>query len=259
MEKMKKEKFGTKEWSDSSLNIMTGCPHLCRYCYSKADALRWKRIKSADQWEKPVLNLKVLNKPIGKRKGVIMFPTTHDLLPEYLTEIIYFLGKILSAGNQVLIVSKPHLEVIFKICKEFKEHKDQVLFRFSIGSCYDDVLKFWEPEAPGFDERLHCLEHAFKKGWKTSVSCEPMLDGDIDDVIDMTREYVTDSIWLGKMNFAERRIKMNCNSGVVNLVERLQTIHVTQSDKEIMKLYNRYKDDPLIKWKESIRKVVDKV
>jgi DNA repair photolyase len=51
---MTKEKFGTKEWSDSSLNIMTGCPHQCRYCYSKADALRWKRIKSADEWERPL-------------------------------------------------------------------------------------------------------------------------------------------------------------------------------------------------------------
>lgn len=228
-------------------------------CYAKADALRWKRIESPDDWEKPVLNQKVLNKPVGKRKGVIMFPTTHDLLPEYLTEIIYFLGKILSAGNQVLIASKPHLKVISAICEEFREYKDQVLFRFSIGSCYHDVLEFWEPGAPKFDERLHCLEHAFMRGWRTSVSCEPMLDGNIDEVIDITRSYVTDSIWLGKMNFAERRIKMNFNCGLINLVERLQTIHITQSDKAILRLYNRYKDDPLIKWKESIRKVVDKV
>ena len=253
---MTKEKFGKKEWSDRSANIMKGCRHNCLYGYCKADALRWGRIKDPKDWEIPVLNQKALSANIGKRSGITMFPSTHDLDPEYLPEIIGFLKKYLAAGNRMLIVSKPSINVIREICQEIMEYKDQVLFRFTIGSPYNKILKFWEPGAPTFEERMHCLIHAFEEGYQTSVSCEPMLDGNIDELIDIAREYVTDSIWLGKMNFPERRIGMNCPDKIVKMVEMLQTIHITQSDKAIERLYQKYKDDSIIRWKESIRKVV---
>lgn len=253
---MTKQITGTKEWSNRSINIMRGCRNNCLYGYCKADALRWKRIENPEDWQTPVLNQKMLEKPISKRSGITMFPSTHDLHLEYLPEIIDFLHKLLFPGNQVLIVSKPYLEVITALCKELKAYKNQILFRFTIGSAYNNVLKFWEPGATSFEERIHCLQHVFYRGYKTSVSCEPMLDGRIDDVIEMTRHYVTDSIWLGKMNFPERRIKANCGNQIVDMAERLQVIHITQSDKAIQKLYEKYKDNPIIKWKESIKKVV---
>ena len=42
----KKPISGTKEWSVSSVNCITGCEHNCRYCYARANALRFKRIAS---------------------------------------------------------------------------------------------------------------------------------------------------------------------------------------------------------------------
>ena len=60
----------------------------------------------------------------------------------------------------------------------------------------NEVLKFWEPGAPSFDERIACLKYAYEAGYATSISCEPMLDDKIDLVIDAVRPDVTHSIWI---------------------------------------------------------------
>jgi DNA repair photolyase len=121
----------------------------------------------------------------------------------------FFLGNILKAGNDVLVVTKPHLEAIKKICDLLPQYKDRILFRFTIGSIDTSVLKFWEPNAPAFEERLESLKHAFHSGYSTSVSCEPMLDEQMDNLIEAILPYVTDSIWLGKMNQPQFRLSMN--------------------------------------------------
>jgi len=41
---------GTKEWSVESVNCVTGCSHNCRYCYARAMALRFHRIKRPEDW-----------------------------------------------------------------------------------------------------------------------------------------------------------------------------------------------------------------
>jgi hypothetical protein len=40
------------------------------------------------------------------------------------------------------------------------------------------------------------------------------------------------------------------------LVKRAKQLERWQSDPNILKLYDKYKSDPMIKWKESIEKVV---
>ena len=249
-----KKATGTKEWAEHNINFMKGCPHLCKYCYAHSDGLRWGRVKKG-QWGKPEIVLSLFNKKFGKKNGTIMFPTTHDIHPNDLFETKVFLKKLLSPGNQVLIVSKPHPECIAELCNELGDYRDQILFRFTIGSAFDDVLKFWEPGAPSFDKRVEALYIAHIRGYKTSVSCEPMLDNDIGDVIGIVKDFVTDSIWLGKMNHLWR-CKKNGHEGP-EMDEALGNIRKWQSDANIKKLYDYYKDDPMIKWKESIKKVVD--
>ena len=250
---MTKEIFGTKEWSDSSINFITGCLNNCHYCYGKAMAIRFKRA-TVDSWKIPIIRENQLEKKIGKKKGTIMFPSTHDLHPEHLCYIIPFLEKLLAPGNNVLIVSKPHPEVIRTICNSFPQYKEQILFRFTIGSAYDVILKFWEPGAPSFQKRGSALMHAFDLGFKTSISCEPMLDEYIGDVVHSLRAFVTDSIWLGKMNDPTSRLKINGHSNIPS--EFKDGIRYWMNDKNIFDLYERYHDDPLIKWKESIKKVI---
>lgn len=250
---MTKEIFGTKEWSESSVNFITGCSNNCGYCYGKSMAIRFKRA-TIDSWKDPVINQNQLEKKIGKRKGTIMFPSTHDLHPEHLCYIIPFLEKLLSPGNNVLIVSKPHPEVIQKICDTFHQYKDQILFRFTMGSYFNHILEFWEPGAPNVFNRMESLRIAFEAGFKTSISCEPMLDRYIKEVVFHARKYVTDSIWLGKMNDPTRRLKINGHSNIP--VEYKEGIRHWMNDQNIFDLYERYHDDPMIKWKESIKKVI---
>jgi len=159
------------------------------------------------------------------------------------------------AGNEILIVSKPHLECIVAICNEFVDYKEKILFRFTIGSSDNEVLKFWEPCAPLFEERIASLKCAYESGFETSISSEPMLDNNIAEVIDIVRPYVTHSIWLGKMK--KMKFRLETNTAITDeLKEKANQLYTWQSDDAIKVLYERYKNDPLIRWKAEIKTVV---
>lgn len=251
---MIKPVFGTSEWASENANFIDGCSHNCKYCYAKEMAIRFRR-KTSENWDTEKVRKTALNKVFNNINGTIMFPSSHDIHPGHLKEALCFLEKILSAGNKVLIVSKPHFECIKSICDMFFDYRHQILFRFTVGSANTKVLKFWEPGAPSFKERVRSLQYANEKQFQTSVSCEPMLDDNIEDLIKKVLSFVTDAIWIGKANFLIRRLKMNgfTDSATIKKANALLEI---QTDENIKKLYNKYKSNPKIKWKESIKKIV---
>jgi DNA repair photolyase len=242
---------GTREWAVHNINCVSGCSNMCHYCYAKTQAVRFKR-KTVDNWKEEVL--RPLPTTVGKKNGRIMFPTTHDIVPNTKDHCLLMLGKLLEAGNEVLLVSKPHLQVIMEICERFASFKNMLTFRFTIGSADTPTLAVWEPGAPSFEQRLVSLKHAFESGFQTSVSCEPMLDRYIDRVVEQVAPYVTDSIWLGKMNKPMARLRMNGAPREVLIAA--DNVMVWQSDENIKALYEKYKNHPKIKWKESIKEVV---
>jgi DNA repair photolyase len=244
---------GTKEWADKNVNCILGCPHGCLYCYGRGMARRFHRIGSDSDWLTPVVRIEEVTRNRGRYGGRIMFPSTHDITPELLEPCLTVLGKLLAAGNELTIVSKPHLDCIRRICRDFADHKQQILFRFTIGAYDDSILSFWEPGAPSYGERLACLEHAFSNGFKTSVSVEPMLDApNVVELFHRLTPYVTDSIWLGKMNRAR-----NCIADRTPEVEAaIERIEANQTDDKIWTIYNALKDEPQARWKESIKEVV---
>jgi hypothetical protein len=223
-------------------------------------AIRYKRSTPAT-WKSEMVRQHDLYKKIKKYDHRIMYPSAHDIHPNHLEENMIFLNNILTAGNEVLIVSKPHLEVIKEICSRFVSYKNKILFRFSIGSADDNVLKFWEPNAPDFNERLDSLKWAFKEGFQTSISCEPMLDNHIEDVIDKVEPYVTETIWIGKINrllgkTGRGRLDFNGHNDPNTLLKAHELID-WQSDDNIIALYEKYKNDPQIMWKESIKRIIN--
>lgn len=183
-----------------------------------------------------------------------MFPTTHDITPETLDVCLTAIATLLQCGHEVLIVTKPHLECIQSICLTFSHFREQILFRFTIGSADNAVLRFWEPNAPSFDERLKALEFASLLGFRTSVSCEPMLDDRVDRVLMSVGLRVTDSIWIGKANQLHQRLVIN--GAGPDVLSRADELLNLQDDKSIRALYNRYRGFPLVRWKDSIKKVV---
>jgi len=249
----KKKVFGTKEWSDISSNCQDGCENDCKYCYAKASAVSGGR-RTVEDWKENRPAFRKMSKAVRHSPCKVMFPTTHDIVPDNLELCSKAIQKLLDAGHELLIVSKPHFECIEYICDRFGGYSDRILFRFTIGSASDTVLTHWEPNAPCFAERIACLEHAFYSGFKTSVSCEPMLDDNIGAVVSAAENLITDAIWLGKMNSAYDRLAIN--GGTDEDVDILDILLQTQSDDRIFELYETYKDHPKIKWKESIKSVV---
>ncbi|VGO13888.1 hypothetical protein PDESU_02445 [Pontiella desulfatans] len=245
--------FGTKEWASSNVNIQSGCPNDCKYCYAKAMAIRHKR-KTRENWKKPVIQMEKVNKGFAKRKGTIMFPTTHDITMENLDECITVLRSMLKVGNQMLIVSKSDPDCILELCCELEKYREQILFRFTMGSANDDLLQFWEPGAPIFVKRNEALKTAYELGYATSVSCEPMLDNRIEGVVEATLPYVTDAIWIGLPNMLKQRVSINC--GTAEAMERAEKLLACFTQERINELYETYKDNPQVKWKESIKKAI---
>jgi DNA polymerase III sliding clamp (beta) subunit (PCNA family) len=246
-----KSAFGTREWAVKSVNCCDGCSHDCLYCYAKEMASRNGRIP-IDQWKAERIRQKDVDKKHRLYDGRVMFPSSHDITPRNLDACSTVVRNLLLPGNQLLIVSKPHLECIKAICKEFGNYKNQMTFRFTISATDDRVLSFWEPNAPNYQERNECLKYAFKAGFRTSVSVEPMLDPErIDDLVRDLSRYVNDAIWIGKMNHLGR-----IPTGGDGVKERIGRIKAGQTDDKITAIYEKYKDNPKIKWKESIKKVV---
>ncbi len=247
--------FGTLEWSEHSENVCKGCSHLCLYCFAAHNAARFKW-RPREEWGREELTKKALRTSYPKRTGQIMFPTTHDITPGTLEASTRFLKLMLAAGNQVLIVSKPHLECVQHLCAELSAFRNQIMFRFTIGSMDSGVTSFWEPCAPLPAERLESLQHAYTSGYRTSVSCEPLLGGlaTAQAILAHVRPFVTDSVWIGKMN----RIRSRVDISDPAIEKQVAAIESEQTDDRIIAMHELLKSDPLIYWKDSIKKVVTK-
>ncbi len=246
-------KTGTREWGDENRNIQFGCERGCLYCYAREGAMRFKRISTRDEWLRPKINQKAL-KNTGKVAGVVFFPSTHDITPLNLDYAQVFLADLCANGNRVLVVSKPEKVCIERLTMAMEPYKKQIKFRFTIGSTDDAALKFWEPGAPGFWERIDCLRLAHARGYETSVSCEPYLDDTIYSLVEEVRPLVTDTIWIGLLNRFERRVDTSGWSD--NDWAYARKMFAAQTNEAVWKIYERYKDDKKIRFKDSIKKVI---
>lgn len=251
---MKQERIsGTKEWAAFTANLDLGCEHDCKYCYAKTAAMRYKRT-TVDGWKEPRANAKFPKVPY--KDGTLMFPSSHDITDRNVDRAIEFLLNTLEKRScKILIVTKPHLTVIRKLMTALEKYKDRILFRFTIGSPDERVLKFWEPGAPSYGERVACLRIAHTQGWKTSVSCEPTLDfpEKMEELIAELAPFVTDAIWIGLMNNSVTRLTMNGHKEDIPALDKL-VMAWTQS--VVKAFYEKHKDNPKVKWKDSIKAIV---
>lgn len=246
---------GVGEWAGYRCNIGTGCAHGCLYCYAENFATRFGRVENGGDWLEEVAR-DVSTADCKKYSEPIMFPTPHDITPEYLPAYRCHIYNILSAGNTVVIVSKPHEKSIRGICSEFSSFRDNVTFRFSIGSLDNEAMMVWEPGAPALTERLKCLRIAFEHGFKTSISAEPMLGNrqDAERLYYVVEPFVTEDIWFGKMRNAGRH-KKNSDPEVAR---RATELMAAQSNPEIMMLVETMNGLPKVRWKDSIQEVIAK-
>lgn len=246
---------GTKEWAEVNENIQRGCAHGCIYCYAAHNAHRFK-MRARPDWEEEELTKKAFVTAYPQKKGVIMFPTAHDITPFNLEAYLRVAKLMLEKGNKLLIVSKPNLSCIRTLTEELAQYRPQIMFRFTIGTMDADTAAFWEPGAPPPAERVQALKVAFEAGYRTSISAEPLLGG-LDaarGVLAAVRPYVTDTVWIGKLNKARQRVDMS----VPRNIEEIEKLEALQSDRGILEMYSVLMDDTVIEWKDSIKAVLEK-
>jgi len=258
----KKPVSGTKEWADGSGNLREcehNCEHGCHYCYARV--------------KKPNPNAGTGLKITGvKNPKRIMFPTQHDITPQNIDRVLDVLPVMLEQADSLLIVTKPHFKCIQAICSTLlndyalgdgvrvREHlrvmQKRVMFRFTIGSMDNDTLRFWEPGTTSYEERVASLILAHSMGFQTSVSCEPALDSPLEypRLVETLAPWVTDAIWIGRMNHVEQRLATN--QAPKDMVSRGKFLEGQWNKPAVMELYNLLKDNPRVKWKDSIKEMV---
>ena len=82
-----------------------------------------------------------------------------------------------------------------------------------------------------------------------------MLDDKIQDVVEQVMPYVTETVWIGKPNMLKSRLSLNGHNDN-DTRNKADSLLRSLSDKYIWGLYSMYRDDPRIRWKDSIQKVL---
>lgn len=246
-EKKRKITSGTKEWADYNVNCIKGCSNNCRYCYAKMMGKRFGRCTD-DTWKDMVVREETVNKKYKKYKGRVMFPSSHDIVdePKIKEACLRVLENLLKSDNQVLVTTKPSLEVTQEIIKKFYDYQRQMQFRFTITSRNNELLTFWERNAPLFEERKESLILAYKEGFKTSVSIEPFLDKNPIKLVRELSPFITESIWIGPMNYLS--FKKISNEEKIYYDEMKDNISI----ENLIYIYNELKDYSKIRFKDSL-------
>ncbi|MBD3339678.1 MAG: hypothetical protein GF353_11255 [Candidatus Lokiarchaeota archaeon] len=262
-------KMGTREWAKREINCIKGCRNYCLYCYAKGMAKHFQRC-TEDTWQEMEINWKNVNKGYGKSRRQstaahdVMFPTSHDIFADepYYSACRTVLEKLLTAGNTVLITIKPSLGVVTKLIKDLKMYREQITFRFTIGSCDSEVLKLLETNAPSFEERLASLKYATEKGFHSSISAEPLLDETPHALIKKIEpqmsslDYEKDrgTIWIGllKKQYVPRALRTGEVKDYMNRVKKRLTF------EHVYSYYEDFYKHPRVRWKESIVKLMIK-
>ncbi len=239
---------GTKEWADHNVNCIKGCFNDCRYCYAKMMARRFGRCQE-EAWKNMIINKSAVERTYGRYKGRVMFPSTHDITddPKIQEACFIVIGKLLEAGNEVLVTTKPRLPIIQQLVTKFSSYREHLQFRFTITSVDNQLLSFWEPNAPQFEERFNSLIHAYEYTFKTSVSIEPFLDYTPQILVYKLSPFITESVWLGPMNYIPLNSIPEADKHFYNSIRaNYQLAHL----KEI---YEELRDNPIIRFKDSMR------
>lgn len=251
VENSQEQKTGFAEYAPCSYNPGVGCSNDCIYCCIRHYAMGFRRVESREDWAKE--RLKEPLPRIRKFSGMVMVPTNHDITPFYLPTIEAQVKALLEVGNQVLLVTKPHFDCVRRLCTSLAPYKQQVIWRFTIGTLDRKLTKLWEPGAPIPAERVACLKHAFHRGFETSVSMEPLLAGTEDALVTFHKliPFVTETIWIGKMNHLNR-----WGPATPEIAAACWYIRKLQCDEAILDLVRRLGGHPQVRWKDSIRKVI---
>lgn len=192
-------KGAAKEYGDLALNIYTGCPHSCYYCFApnvlhKEKALFHQNVEPrpgiVEEVRKQLEKEQITGKLIHLCFTCDPYPTGID--STVTREIIQLLKEY---GNHVQILTKGDGSRDFDLLDE------NDWYGITISTADNNLAGVAEPGAIDPAARLMGLLLAKKAGIKTWVSFEPVID--TDSVLAVIGQYhqAFDRVKIGKLNY----------------------------------------------------------
>lgn len=193
-----------KEYGDLALNIYTGCPHRCYYCFAPGVLHKAREAFHSHVEPRPGI-VEEVKKQLEKEKitGKLIhlcftcdpYPTGYDSTPT--REIIKLLKE---HGNHVQILTKGDGSRDFDLLDE-NDWYGITYTGYSAEYVVDDIPCPDEPGAVSPHMRVLRLNEAHNRGIKTWISFEPVLnDKDVLSYLEIDPEYV-DRVKIGKLNY----------------------------------------------------------
>lgn len=187
-----------KEYGDYAINIYTGCPHRCYYCFApnvlRRDREQFHTVVEprpdiVEETRKQLEREHITGKLIHLCFTCDPYPTDYD--STVTREIIKLLKD---HGNHIQILTKGDGS------RDFDLMDGEDWYGITI-SCDGELAAIAEPRATPPGKRLNILEAAHEKGIKTWISFEPVLDTEtvlycIADSFDLF-----DKVKVGKLNY----------------------------------------------------------
>lgn len=191
-----------KEYGDYAINIYTGCPHRCFYCFAP-NVLHTKK----EQFHSCIAPRKNIVEEIRKqvdREGI-----TDKLIHLCFTCDPYPKGFDSTPTREIIKILKDsgnHVQILTKNGKGAMRDFDLLDSGDWFGVTYagypinsEDYVPEAEPGAGSVYDRLKALWYAHDKGIKTWVSAEPVLDA--YRVLGLIGASYIDLIKVGKLNY----------------------------------------------------------
>jgi len=189
-----------KEYGDYAINIYTGCPHRCFYCYSPAVLRKDReqfhscvepRPNIVEEVKKQLDKEQIADKLIHLCFTCDPYPTGYDTTPT--REVI---KAIKAAGNHVQILTKNAAAASL----DFDLLDNNDWFGVTVTGPSGDSKKH-EPNATDPQNRLFMLAVARNRGIKTWVSFEPVLNAEWVLSCIAAHGEIFDRIKIGKLNY----------------------------------------------------------
>ncbi len=187
-----------KEYGDYALNIYTGCPHECYYCFAPGVLRREKdvfhkcvepRVNIVEETKRQLDREKITGKLIHLCFTCDPYPMGVDS-----TATREIIKAIKDSGNNVQILTKGNGRRDFDLLDENDWYGITI-------SCDTGKQLVAEPKTLNPLARLIVLSEAKANGIKTWVSFEPVIDDKV--VLHCIREYhpLFDKVKIGKLNY----------------------------------------------------------
>lgn len=193
-----------KEYADWALNIYTGCPHRCFYCFAPNVLKREReayhgnvmpRKDIVEETRKQLEREKITGRMIELCFSCDPYPTGYDTTPT--REIIKLLKE---HGNHVQILTKGDGSRDLDLL-DGEDWYGITYAGYHAEYVVDDVSCPNEPGAISPHMRLKHLHEAHNRGIKTWISFEPVLNAtDALNFLEVNPGYV-DRVKIGKLNY----------------------------------------------------------